>query len=344
MLSRTMFPWIRPTVADQSRPGGLPYLATAMAIGVVTLCQYLYLPTFAGYPFQFYFPLVAVAALLFETGIFAALLSAIAALFFFIPPHFSLVITSAGPAVALVTFGAASLMIVLVVALLRRVASHYFRALERMQLEKSREAAVMLEMHHRAAGSFHEIAASLTEQAASANGEALRQSLRASARRFSAMGRLHDRLTLPRDSAVPVDTRKFLHKLCDDLRDSLPSHPASDQAPPRILPLIDAGQITQRQATAMGHLISELVEETCRRGVASGTITIDFSREAEGNCLLVMHDSAALQGLAAAIARRPIVGTLVSQLRGSLEVEETISPAWLIRFPPETASSPRPAA
>lgn len=340
MLSRTMFPMTGPSGAGKAKPGGLPYLATTVAIGLVTLCQYLYLPTFAGYPFQFYFPLVAVAALLFETGIFAALLSGFAALFFFIPPHFSLMVTSSGPVVALATFGIASLMIVLVVALLRRVANHYFRALERTQLEKSREAAVMLEMHHRAAGSFHEIAANLTDQAASAGCETLRQNLQASARRFSAMGRLHDHLTLPRDSAVRIDVRPFLQKLCADLQESLPADAASGEAPPRIAAMIDAGHITQRQAIAIGHLISELAEETCRRSLSpGGVITVDFSCEPDGHCLLlVMHDGAAPAGMAAAIARRPIVATLASQLRGSLETEDTLSPAWLIRFPQEAAA------
>lgn len=347
MLSKAIFTGRNDSGRRHPKLGGLAYLATAAAIGLVTFCQYLYLPTFAGYPFQFYFPLVAVAALLFGTGIFAALLSALAALFFFIPPHFSLVITSPGPVVALATFAIASLTIVLVVTLLRRIASHYFRALERAELDKSHDVAVMLEMHHRAASSLHDVAAHLTEQAAAADCEALRQRLRTSARRFSAMGRLHEHLTLPRHSTVRIEARKFLQRLCEDLQESLPGDPGSGKAPPRIAAMIEAGDITHRQATTIGHLISELAEETCRRSpAAGGIITVNLSGAPDGGgLLLVMHDGAAPAGMAAAIARRPIINTLVRQLRGSLEIEQTLSPAWLIRFPAEaTADKSRRAA
>ena len=321
-----------------NKPSGLPYAATALAIGAVTLCQYLYLPTFAGYPFQFYFPVVAVAALLFGTGIFAAILSGFAALFFFIPPHFSLAITSPGPVLALITFGIGSLVIVLVVSLLSRVANHYFRALERTQLEKSQAVAALLEMHRRAASGFHDIAATMASQAPMS--DEAKQVLLAAARRVGAMGRLHDRLALPRDPAVKVNARNFFERLCDDLQASL-----GGEYPAQLMPMIESCDISQQQAVAAGHLLSELVDDANRRSSARRqvTITVDFTCE-ENSCTLMLIEQRSSSAAAAAALRpnRPVIAGLLDQLQGSFEIPETASPTCLIRFPRDHAVAASP--
>lgn len=320
--------------ASGNKPSGLPYAATALAIGAVTLCQYLYLPTFAGYPFQFYFPVVAVAALLFGTGIFAAILSGFAALFFFIPPHFSLAITSPGPVLALITFGIGSLVIVLVVSLLSRVANHYFRALERTQLEKSETMAIMLEMHRRAASSFHDIAATIAGQAPAS--EKAKQALQAAAQRLSAMGRLHDRLAMPRDSAVKVNARNFFERLCDDLQASL-----GDEHPVQLLPMIESCDISQRQATVAGHLLSELIDDANRRSCVGKpvSITVDFTCENDICTLMLIEQRSSPAALR---PNRPVIASLLDQLQGSLEIAETASPTCLIRFPRDHAATALP--
>ena len=316
------------------RPSALPYAATALAIGAVTLCQHLYLPAFAGYPFQFYFPVVAVAALLFGTGVFAAILSGLAALFFFIPPHFSLAITSPAPLLALITFGIGSLVIVLVVSLLSRVANHYFRALEQTEREKSQTTAIMLEIHRRAATSFHDIAAALARQAPLE--EAAREALQAATQRFSAMGRLHERLAMPRDCATTVNTRDFFVRLCDDLQASL-----GGEYPPRLTLMIQSCNISQRQATVAGHLLSELVEDASRRRPACNpvSITVDLTCEDECCTLMLIEHQHGSGGMAALRPNRPVVAILLDQLQGSLEIPETASPTCLIRFPRNRAAA-----
>lgn len=313
-------------------PAGLPYLATALGIAAVTLCQFLYLPTFAGYPFQFYFPVVAVAALLFGTGIFAAILSGLAALFVFIPPHFSLAITSPDPVLALVTFGIGSLVIVLVISLLSRVANHYFRALERTEREKSQTTAIMLEMHRRAANSFHDIAAAMAEPSS----QEAQAALSAAAQRFSAMGRLHDRLAMPRVSAVKVNTRNFFERLCDDLQASL-----GGRHPVRLAPTIESCDIAQSQATAAGHLLSELVDDANRRCSAHVPvrIAVDFTSDDGNGILMLIEQQSSPAGAAALRPERPVVATLLAQLQGSLERAETASPTFLIRFPLDPAAA-----
>lgn len=308
------------------RLAGLPYLATALGIAAVTLCQFLYLPTFTGYPFQFYFPVVAIAALLFGTGIFAAILSGLAALFVFIPPHFSLAITSPDPVLALVTFGIGSLVIVLVISLLSRVANHYFRALGRTEREKIQTTAIMLQMHRRAASSFHDIAAAMAEPA-SEKSQVARQ---AAAQRFSAMGRLHDRLAMPRDAAVKVNARNFLERLCDDLQASL-----GGRHPVRLIPMIESCAIAQAQATVAGHLLSELIDDANRRCSARAPvrIAIDFTSDAGNGILMLIEQQSSPASTAVLRPERPAIATLLAQLQGSLERAETASPTFLIRFP-----------
>lgn len=320
-----------------ARPAGLPYAATALAIGAVTLCQYLYLPTFAGYPFQFYFPVVAVAALLFGTGVFAAIVSGFAALFFFIPPHFSLAITSPAPVLALITFGIGSLVIVLVVSLLSRIANHYFRALERTQREKSQATAIMLEMHHRAASSFHDVAATMAGLAPMA--DEARQAVLAAAQRISALGRLHDRLALPRDPAVQVNARNFFERLCDDLQASL-----GGEHPALLMPMIESCDISQRQAAAAGHLLSELVDDANRRntGRARLTITVDFTCEEDHCTLMLVEQRSTPAGAPALRPNRAVITSLLDQLQGSIEIPETASPTCLIRFPRDPAATAAP--
>ncbi len=321
--ARTLRSW-----TSGMRPAGLPYAATALAIGAVTLCQYLYLPTFAGYPFQFYFPVVAIAALLFGTGIFAAVLSGFAALFFFIPPHFSLAITSPDPVLALITFGIGSLVIVMVVSLLSRIANHYFRALEQTEREKGQALAIMLQMHRRAAGSLHDAAAMMAREARAAGGAA--PALQAAAQRFSAMGRLHDRLAMPRDRAAAVNARNFLERLCDDLQAAL-----EGEHPVRLTPMIESCDIAQRQATAAGHLLSELVEDAARRGPPGRpvSLTVDFACEEDSCSLMLIQHLPACGGASLLRPDRPVVAGLLEQLRGRLEIPETASPTCLIRFP-----------
>lgn len=316
------------------KPSALPYAVTALAIGAVTLCQYLYLPAFAGYPFQFYFPVVAVSALLFGTGVFAAALSGFAALFVFIPPHFSLAITSSGPVLALITFSVGSLVIVLVVSLLSRVANHYFRALEQTEREKNRTTAIMLDMHRRAAAGFHDAAAALERQTPLEPGA--RAALQATARRFGAMGRLHEHLAMPRDPAVTVNARRFFERLCDDLQASLGgAHPA------RLILMIQSCEIAQRQATAAGHLLCELVEDANRCSTAGHpvSITVDLTCEDECCTLMLIEHPHGSGGMAALRPDRPVVAILLDQLQGSLEIPETVSPTCLIRFPRHPAAA-----
>ncbi len=331
-------------------PVGVRYGATTL---VVLACLGLRLWIFGsapGLPFLLFFPAVILASLVFDrgTGIYAALLSAVLAVWFLFDPPGAFVFGSAADLLALLIFTAialftAFLMEALHTALYRLAKERQGLATANAELRRMAEArgTLLSEAVHRARNDLQRLAATLHLQAGAVEEAQARQVLQDASGRIMALARINARLDRHRDDGeAVVNSRGFLEGLVQDLREV-----AVDLRPIALMVQAEDHPLPMARAVPVGLTVNELVTNALKYafpGEMEGRVRIEFRRD-EPDYLLLVEDN----GIGFDMAAKPrgsglgtrISRALAGQLGGSLEASPASPGAnrpglrWAMRFP-----------
>jgi two-component system, sensor histidine kinase PdtaS len=302
------------------------YGATAMlvclALGVrLALGEYLY-----GYPFILFYPVVVLAAMVFDrgSGLLATALSAASVVLFLTPPRGSFELSSLPDIIALVLFVATAFFIAMVVEIAHALL-HRLRAAER-DLKTSLD-----EMSHRTRNNLQLLASMLSLESRT-SGQSAETVVRSAVERIRAFGRIHNRL-LAQGQTGTIDAARFLGDLCADLQAGLIGA--------RLVTIrteLEPMAIGMSEATTLGLLVNELVTNAMKHayGVsAEGTVVVAL-RGADGvRELSVVDDGIGMaEGTAPGFGMN-VVRTLVSQIRGTLDIRAAPESGtrFVVRFP-----------
>jgi two-component sensor histidine kinase len=337
-----------------ARSRGLPvwarYGATTLLVLACLVLRFWLFGYGPGLPFLLFFPAVILAGLVFDrgTGIYAALLSGVCAVWFLFEPTRTFAITQAVDLLSLmiffgVAFFTAFLMEALHVALRRLAQERQDLATANAELAHVAEArgTLLSEAVHRARNDLQRLAATLHLQAGAVGGAEARQALQDASGRIMALARINARLDRHRDDGqAVVNSRGFLEGLVQDLREA-----AVDLRPIALLVQAEDHAVPMARAVPIGLTVNELAGNALKYafpGEMEGRVRVVFRRE-EAEFLLVVEDNGigldpgtAPQGsgLGTRISR-----ALAGQLGGSLEASPASPGAnrpglrWAMRFP-----------
>jgi two-component sensor histidine kinase len=252
----------------------------------------------AGYPFLTYFPAVILTALTagLWSAILAAILSGLAACFFFMPPAWGF--TLDGPNAFALSFFflvvaidiAIIHLIRLALAQLRRERERALRA-EEMALDHARQREVLFaELQHRVSNNLQLVSALLALQRADITDEGARRVLADAAARLALIGRIHRRLHDP--NSAQSDFPLFLRELADDLLAAAGAEAVRCQVSAPPLPLLSEKMVP------LALIVAELVSNAMEHGFAGrdgGRIDLVVTPvEGDQLCVIVSDDGVGL--------------------------------------------------
>ena len=276
----------------------------------------------AGLPFITFFPAVILTSFFAGTwpAVLVAVLSILAAWYFFLPPLQSFAVSSA-EILALVFFiSVVALMIVLVHSL--NVAIDRLRAeREKANTLAQQRETMFAELQHRISNNLQLVAALLNLDIARVTDQSAKKALTEATTRLAMIGKLHRQLYDP--EGADIDFGVFLKTLCDDI--------IKAWGTPNVDCHVKSIEMTvpPAQSIPIALIATELMTNALEHGLngrSSGTINVDFRRDGanaivlevadDGNGLPPGFDVAAAKSLGL-----KIVHTLTQQLSGRFEMQ-----------------------
>ncbi|CAN7575876.1 DUF4118 domain-containing protein [Phenylobacterium sp. LjRoot219] len=237
--------------------------------------------TLGHYPFLLFFPAVIGIALVLDrgTGVFAVLLSAALAWYFFIPPERSFALRSPSESAALVVYLLVGLFLAGVIEALRANAARLQTT--KMELERSDalKQLLLLDVNHRVKNHLLSVTALLRLAKREVADPAAQQALDAAAGRIDVLGKVYNRLHLG-ERATVVSSREFLVSLVDDLRVSVVG-----VRPIALRSHVEEVELSSAQAVPLGLITNELVGNALKHAFPDdrpGEILVRF--EHSGDC------------------------------------------------------------
>jgi two-component system, sensor histidine kinase PdtaS len=282
-------------------------------------------------PFITLFPAILIAALLggIWVGLLVAVLSAIAAWFWFLPP-------SATSALHWPDGYLTWALFVLTCAIQLYVVYALDKTVDELSLARDRSAALFQELQHRVANNLQFVASMLrlkrrALQLDPSAGDRLFESAQS---RLDTMARLHRRLYSPASLELPIG--EFLQGLCDDVVASRGAQTVDCKI------VATAVAFDLQQLVALGLLINELVTNSVKHGFVgreSGTVTVSLQPEGSSRLVLTVQDNG--RGLPPGIdlvesnsLGLRIMNSLVTQLGGEMTwIEQQRGTAVRVVFP-----------
>jgi two-component sensor histidine kinase len=322
--------------------GGLrdrPVLAHGFAIGLVAFATGLravlhpVLPP--GFPFLTFFPVVILTAFVAGTApaITCAILSGLAAWFFFIPPESSFVI-NAGTAIAMGLYVFVVAVDVWLVHLMQVAARRLRAERERTAALYEGQKTLFEELQHRVANNMSFVAALLQMQRGklrddpSAGPAALDDAME----RLQTLSRVHRRLYDPAAIELPVDS--YFRELCADL--------IASSNTPNVAYVVEMPEIRMdiSRLMTLSLLVTELVTNALKHAFVNreaGRITLSLAPTASDRLALeVTDDGVGLSSAAPPTGKglgTRIVGGLVRQLGATMTTHSTDGTTVRIEFP-----------
>lgn len=234
-------------------------LATLIVLAFFAL-RSMTTPVLGGYPFLLFFPAIILIAVALDhgTGVYAVLLSAGLARFFFLPPVHSFALPAMNAAVPLALYVLVGLFLTLSIEALRATANRLAKATTALERSDALNKLLLADVNHRVKNHLASVAALLRLSFKEIDDPAARGAMESATARVNVLGRLYSGLHL--DGAVTtVSARDFVCSLCEDLRAGvLGDRPISLHASAVEAPL-DA-----EQAVPLGLVINELVENALK--------------------------------------------------------------------------------
>jgi two-component system, sensor histidine kinase PdtaS len=262
-----------------------PVLGLAIAIFVLLAAvgiRYSFSSDLFNVPFVTLFPAILIAALIggLWVGIAAAVLSAIAAWLWFLPPSATTALRWPDGYLTWALFVLTCFIQLYVISLLNKT-------VDDLSLARDRSAALFQELQHRVANNLQFVAAMLRmkrrvlELDPSA-GERLFESAQS---RLDTMARIHRRLYSPESLEHPLN--EFIEGLCLDILEARGIHNVTCQV------RADDIRVDLQQLVALGLLINELVTNSTKHAFTereAGRIWIDLARHEDKLLALTVED------------------------------------------------------
>jgi two-component sensor histidine kinase len=306
-------------------PVWLRYGATAVLVCLALGARLAIGENLRGYPFILFYPAVVISALVFDrgSGLIATALSAVLAASFLGPPHGSFSVFEASDFLALILFVATAAFIAAIIEM-THVLLHRLRVAER-ELKLSLD-----EMSHRTRNNMQLLASMLSIESRT-GGQSAEQVVRSAIERIRAFGRIHNRLFARRQGGT-LDAAQFLGELCADLQAGLVGS--------RLVTIrteLEPMTVGLSEATTLGLLANELVTNAVKHafeGRSEGVVTVALARKGDMRQLSVADDGTGMQDAAPPGFGMNVVRTLVTQIRGELEVDTTpgAGTRFIVRF------------
>ncbi|MDP1618592.1 sensor histidine kinase [Phenylobacterium sp.] len=296
---------------------GLAILSTVLAFYVRWILDGVLPP---GFPYLTFFPAVILTAFLagLWPGILCAVLSGLAAWWFFIPPiGFSL---SAASGLTLVFFVFVVAVDITVIELMRRAMTSLGaeQALTAQLYERQR--VMFQELQHRVANNMTFVAALLQLKKRTIDSPQAAAALDEARNRLVTMAQIHRRLYDP--ASLELSLGASLQELCDDLVQAAGVTGVACSVRAQGVDLDTPRQVT------LSLLVAEVVTNSLKHAFAgrpAGLITIDLAPLSDGRAaLLITDDGPGFPGAAPDLESRSSLGfgimqSLAGQLDGALE-------------------------
>jgi two-component sensor histidine kinase len=290
---------------------------------------------FGRYPFLLFFPVIFLSGVVFDRGtsLFATLLSAALAAYYFLPPH-GLGVAEAKDLVALALFMAIGIATSVLIEALHR-------AYESLDKTATDRAVLLRELSHRMRNDLAAFASLLSMQAKALQDPAGKAALLAAGDRIQVLARVHQRLAVQEGAAV-LDSGQFIADLCSDLRSSLVGF-----RPVTISVSAESNPITLQRAVALGLIINELLTNALKHAFPDGRpgqVEVQFQRRSSEFHLIIRDDGVGLAGpVPGSGMGQELVRALAQGLGGRVSSEDAQPGLRMaITFPAEPAASHAP--
>jgi two-component system, sensor histidine kinase PdtaS len=255
------------------------------------------------------------------TGVFAVLLSAALAKWFFVQPIHSLDIGRAGDVADLAVFVAIGILSATIFEALHRVASDLASANRRLLAAEGDKDMLLSEASHRFKNELTMLSALLRLQERTVADETARGALSSTADRVHVLARVHERLERADGDAV-VDAREFVSALCDDLKAAL-----VELRPINLVVEAQSHRLRQDRAVPMGLVINELLTNALKYafpGDRPGTVRVTFERQGDEFLLTIADNGVGMafdgEPRGSGLGQR-LVRSMVAQLGGTFAIE-----------------------
>jgi len=279
-----------------------------------------------GYPYIMFFFGINLSAALFRppAGIVTTLLSALLAVYFYVPPYYTFRLPDLETLVGLGLF-------VCIGCLNTKIIETLHRSLEELNETKRKHLLLIKEYRHRTRNDLQSLVGMLLLRARMSKNEASKEGLREAAGHAMSLARVHTRLEqaeVASGSHATTDTRRFLCGLCDDL------HKAFNTDGLRLIAFeteIEEHTITTERAVHVGLVLNEIVTNAVKYAFPDereGHIKILFCRIGDDFILRVVDNGVGMppmddgsRGKQTSGLGTRLLQALAAQLRGSFRRE-----------------------
>ena len=313
----------------------------------------------AGYPYLVFFPAIILVSILFDhgAGIYAVVLSALLAIYFFVDPIGSLSVTHPDDVIGIAVFLVTAITTAILIEALHRAFHDMWEAHSELTLahddlarahnevaaSEHEKDLLLEEMTHRTKNDLTMVASLIRLQARSIADASAKAALNSAVDRIGVLGSVNNRLGRKAREVV-VDSATFLTGLCDDLRTAL-----TGVRPLALRVQAESHAISHSRAVAVGLVVNELVTNAIKYafpGDREGTILVTFHRAGDEFCLTVEDDGVGSgdgdQLPPGGIGQR-LVRALTLQLGGRFEATPRApGTRCLMQFPVQESGSSRP--
>ena len=319
-------------------PAAARYFATALLIVLFLGIRLGLEPYLAGYPFIVFIPAIIVIALVFGSGpgLFATVLSATAATYFFVEPRRSLLIPDVNTGLVLSLYVALGFFLSAVIEALRSTVTLLSDLNAKLEDAERHAETLLRELNHRIRNDLHGIFVLLRQQQRLRPEPDAKEVVAAVSERIRLLSRVYSQLQRRHGEAL-VDASAFIRGLVTDLETAF-----KGAKPIAIRTSADAVMIPLVQAVPFGLIINELVTNAVKHafpGERAGTIDVEFHRDNGQVRLCVRDNGVGISGEPRAGSQGTrLVNALVEQLGGRLTVESAAGASFTIQVPAKTGS------
>lgn len=289
-----------------------------------------------GYPFLLFFPAIILISTFLDrgTGVFAVLLSAALAWYFFLPPRYSFALPDLNHALPLALYIAVGLFLAFSIEILRLLATRLAKTSAELEKAASLYELLLVDINHRVKNHLTSVNALLRLSFRDIADPQARQAMNDATSRINVLGKLYSSLHLA-GGRTSVCARDFVCSLCDDLRDGV-----IGVRPIALRAKAVSAPISSSQAVPLGLIINELVENALKYAFPderAGEIRVELAASGDDLVLLVSDNGIGFDpqtSRAGGGAR--LVRSLSQQLGGRLERLQGAGTCMTLSFPAES--------
>lgn len=271
-----------------------------------------------GYPFLLFFPAIILISVVLDrgSGLYAVILSAVLAWYFFIPDINSFTLPQIKDAIALALYVLVALFVAFVTEALRATAGRLVQTAEKLERSSELNRLLLIDVNHRVKNHLASVSGLLRLSVRQIDEPRARQAIENAVGRINVLGQVYARLHLG-ERATVVYSRDFIVSLCDDLRSSV-----FGVRPVALRVQAEDIALSSMQAVPIGLIINELVENALKHafpGDRTGDICVSFEAAGDDLVLKVRDDGVGHASGCSPGGGTRIIASLVQQLGGRLE-------------------------